>query len=226
MTTPGSHDDAYASSYHRIFFARHAQGVPLRKCPSNDGHNVDAIDGLIVPAVVLLGSISETEEEARAAAQESVRVTRFSPVVEEYVVDLSLLLRAVFAGKPLSDAAQEAATRRFGRPLSLSEPDPVVACYIEPNFQSLLLLAAKYSGFRECVLANTNAGGENVHRGLVLGALLGAQVGASNIPEDLKDGLHDSETIRLEIDNFVKTLVSVESDGRSSCPTGDEGRLA
>ena len=35
------------------------------RCPSNDGHNVDAIDGLIMPAVVLLGSATAPEAQAR-----------------------------------------------------------------------------------------------------------------------------------------------------------------
>eukprot|EP00908_Phaeocystis_cordata_P011174 Transcript_22016.p2 GENE.Transcript_22016~~Transcript_22016.p2 ORF type:complete len:210 (-),score=45.42 Transcript_22016:374-1003(-) len=162
MTTPGTHDDAYASSYHRMFFARRAQGLPLRECPSNDGHNVDAIDGLIVPAVVLLSDVTSAEPHARGTAQESVRVTRSSPRVESYVGELSLMLRAVLGGQSASDAAQDAA-RRLGRPISTAQPDPVVACYIDSNFESLLLLAVKYPTFTECALANANVGGENVY---------------------------------------------------------------
>ena len=48
---------------------------------------------------------------------------------------------------------------------------------IDQNWASLLLLLAKHGDdLRGCLLANANAGGENVHRGLVLGALVGAQV--------------------------------------------------
>ena len=61
MTTPGSHNDAYASSYHRMFFQNRQAGTPLRECPSNDGHNVDAIDGLVMPAVVLLAVSSSMQ---------------------------------------------------------------------------------------------------------------------------------------------------------------------
>ena len=32
MTTPGSHNDAYASSYHRLFFQNRARGKPLHEC--------------------------------------------------------------------------------------------------------------------------------------------------------------------------------------------------
>lgn len=40
------------------------------------------------------------------------------------------------------------------------------ACYITDSFPSVLYLAYKHSAsFEEAVLANTNAGGENCHRG-------------------------------------------------------------
>ena len=213
MTTPGSHNDAYASSYHRMFFQNRAAGKPLRECPSNDGHNVDAIDGLIIPAVVLLGGAAQPEAEALQAAQQSVRVTRRSPRVEQFVGELSTMLRAVLHGQPAAEAAQSAAVRLMGRKLDVQTPDPVVACYIDQNYASLLLLLAKYHGFEQAILANANAGGENVHRGLVLGALMGAQVGASGIPEALKAGLHQRAAIEAEIDAFVAARVGGATAG-------------
>eukprot|EP00983_Pelagomonas_calceolata_P132435 1161865-Pelagomonas_calceolata.AAC.23 len=39
--------------------------------------------------------------------------------------------------------------------------------------------------FEKAVLANTNAGGENCHRGAALGALMGAALGESKIPPNL-----------------------------------------
>jgi len=207
MTKPGSHSDAYASSYHRMFFARRAQGFALRDCPSNDGHNVDAIDGLIIPTVVMLGGVSAPEPTTRVVAQQSVLVTRKSAMVETYVGELSLMLRAVLNGQTAAEAAQDASRRVFGRAISTWQPDPVVACYIEPNFKSLLLLAAKYTGFEGCLIANANAGGENVHRGIVLGALLGAQTGASGIPDSLKKGLARYADLESEINAFVEARV-------------------
>ena len=82
--------------------------------------------------------------------------------------------------------------------MDTSMKDPVVACYVDQNFVSMLHLLAKYQGFSELVLANANAGGENVHRGLVLGALIGAQVGASGIPQELKAGLHHIDAIEAD----------------------------
>ncbi|CAL1166908.1 unnamed protein product [Cladocopium goreaui] len=47
------------------------------------------------------------------------------------------------------------------------------------------------SDFETAVLANANCGGENVARGMVMGALIGAANGSSRIPQHLKDGLKD-----------------------------------
>ena len=207
MTTPDSHNDAYASSYHRMFFQNRAAGKPLRECPSNDGHNVDAIDGLIIPAVVLLGGATQPEAAARQAAQESVRVTRHSPRVEQFVGEFTTMLRAVLKGQTAAEVAQASAARLLGSPIDTSEDDPVVACYIDQNFVSMLHLLSKYHSFEELVLANANSGGENVHRGLVLGALIGAQVGASGIPPELKSGLHHGAAIEAEVQAFVAARI-------------------
>ena len=218
MTRPGAHNDAYASSYHRMFFQNRAAGKPLRDCPSNDGHNVDAIDGLVIPAVVLLGGAARDEADVLTTAQESVRVTRASVLVEQFVGQLSVMLRAVISGQRAAEAAQAAAVRLMGSKLDVQTPDPVVACYIDQSFASLLLLLAKYPGFEEAILANANAGGENVHRGLVLGALLGAQVGASGIPEGLKAGLHHRAAIEAEIEAFVTARIGDRAEVCKEAP--------
>ena len=45
------------------------------------------------------------------------------------------------------------------------------------------------AGVETGLLANANCGGENVHRGIVLGALLGAGRGSEAIGQELKRGL-------------------------------------
>jgi ADP-ribosyl-[dinitrogen reductase] hydrolase len=43
MTTPGSHNDTYASTCHRMFFANMIfRQLPPKDCPDNDHHNVDS----------------------------------------------------------------------------------------------------------------------------------------------------------------------------------------
>lgn len=61
--------------------------------------------------------------------------------------------------------------------------------------------------FEEGVLANANYGGENVHRGIVVGALLGARVGYNNLPSHLVSGLEASDAIAREVEDFVASVV-------------------
>lgn len=60
--------------------------------------------------------------------------------------------------------------------------------------------------FEAGVLANTNVGGENCHRGAAVGALLGAHLGEQRIPQWMKEGLSQSTEIKAEIDAFVSAL--------------------
>lgn len=73
----------------------------------------------------------------------------------------------------------------------------------------MIHFAGKYSSdFEQGLLANANAGGENVHRGIILGALLGAEAGERGIPEHLKTGLKDFASIQEEIENFKRSVLS------------------
>ena len=54
MTTPGSHNDTYAETYHRIFFQNWSKGTSLEMCAGDDSHNVETVGGLVgIPPVVL-----------------------------------------------------------------------------------------------------------------------------------------------------------------------------
>jgi len=213
MTTPNSHNDTYANSYHRIFFANRAAGKPLDQCPSGAFHDVDQIDGLIIPTVTLLANLpTKKEPEARAIAKKSVGVTRISKQCENYLNFLSPMLAEVLTGRSLRDSAQRVAKQLYGREINIRGADPVVSCYLDQAFPSVLHFAAKYDDkFEECMLANANCGGENVHRGMVLGALVGAAVGEDAIPEELKKGLFFYDEIKKEIDAFISKNISDDS---------------
>jgi len=67
---------------------------------------------------------------------------------------------------------------------------------------------SKYADSLEAgLLANANCGGENVHRGCLIGALLGAYHGESAIPEHLKHGLYESRALAKEIGSFKATII-------------------
>jgi ADP-ribosylglycohydrolase len=61
------------------------------------------------------------------------------------------------------------------------------ACYIQDAFPAALYLAWKYAkDFSGGIIANANLGGDNCHRGAVVGSLLGA---ANGVPQQWVDGL-------------------------------------
>lgn len=75
------------------------------------------------------------------------------------------------------------------------------------------LLPWPADSFEKAVLANTNVGGENCHRGAALGALMGAARGESGIPPALITGLADHAAIKKEIDAFVTALYPTSGAG-------------
>ena len=82
-------------------------------------------------------------------------------------------------------------------------------CYPEHGLPLLLYLAAKQEFEVEpALLANTNAGGDNVHRGAVLGLLLGAAQEEGAFPAHLREGLADAELIAGEIAAFAEVAAT------------------
>jgi ADP-ribosylglycohydrolase len=78
------------------------------------------------------------------------------------------------------------------------------ACYIDQSFPSVLYLAARYhDDFESALIANTNVGGDNCHRGAVLGAILGASLGVEAIPERWIHGLTEHGELNDEIEKFI-----------------------
>lgn len=64
------------------------------------------------------------------------------------------------------------------------------ACYVEESVPSVIYLSLKYHDAPEQgLIVNTNLGGDNVHRGAVLGALLGAANGLEAFPSRWIKGL-------------------------------------
>jgi len=78
-------------------------------------------------------------------------------------------------------------------------------CYTEHSLPVLMYLLYKNKfSFKESILANANAGGDCVHRGIILGILAGAAT--DEIPQELKEGLKEYATIKKEIDAFAACL--------------------
>lgn len=105
----------------------------------------------------------------------------------------------------------------FVTPSSISDPLSFFrfhrACYLSSSFPPTLDTIAKYLPKRDAwtgLIANANVGGENVHRGSILGAVLGSRAGYDRLPSQLVDGLYDKRDLDKEIDEFVNTVLSNE----------------
>ena len=179
MLTPGWHSDTYLEEYHRGFFGRYAQDKKVTKCGIADEH----IGGLAqIPA--LLAALPE-DADWRSATREHLALTHRHSNVQRAADCLARLLKSITAGTPLREAiAREAgdwfSTRKAER-WETRLDDEIIgsvlspACYIDQAFPAALYLAWKYHDqFDGGVIANAMVGGDNCHRGAVVGSILGA----------------------------------------------------
>jgi ADP-ribosyl-[dinitrogen reductase] hydrolase len=170
MTTPHSHNDTYASTCHRMFFANwYYKHMPPVDCPDNDRHNVDTIDGLVLPTITALAVALQhdgTAVQAARQAAETVAVTRNSAVLQRYAAEWATL---VFETVRLSAAASSTGShtdmaaaapvkplilpvlvQTMARNLALRTPqirpsDEITACYLESAVPAMLDTLLKYN---------------------------------------------------------------------------------
>jgi ADP-ribosyl-[dinitrogen reductase] hydrolase len=262
MMTPGSHNDTYASTCHRMFFANKIfQGRADKDCPDNDGHNVDTIDGLVLPTITALAvaargsasdngstgagsSMDDLMQRAAQAAMATASVTRRSNILENAAAAWSRTVVAALLAPSetntntdnnnnnmMDNMNMEAVLQDTARAIGMRRApaktgaDQMTACYLDSAMPALLDSVAKYipdghdsssSNMKKAnkavsvwtaLLNNANAGGENVHRGSCLGAVLGARAGMEGLAPELVSGLHDREALAQEIDDFVAAVL-------------------
>ncbi len=193
MLTPGNHRDTYLEEYHRGFFTKYSQGKPPGKCAIQDEH----IGGLAqVPTLCLVLEKSDLPE-LRAAVKRHVGLTHAHANVQRAADTLARLLFRIREGVPLREAIQKEAGDWISGTKAekwTSQPDTHVigqrfspACYIAEAMPASLYLAWKYhDDFSAGITANAMAGGDNCHRGAVVGSMLGA---ANGVPEKWLAGL-------------------------------------
>lgn len=198
FTTPGRHRDTYIEECHRGFFLNYARGKRPALC-AVEGKHIGGLPGMI-PLIV--SSAADPEKAVRFALQH-LALTHAGPTIAGAATLLIDLLLPVLAGADLLEVIRDRHARQtspyLGFPLNrwLDEPDENIigprispACYLADSVPATIYLAAKYHDApREGLIANTMLGGDNVHRGAVLGALLGAANGEEAWPSDWREGL-------------------------------------
>jgi ADP-ribosylglycohydrolase len=221
MTTPGSHNDTYAESYHREFFANYARGVPPDRCAGAGNHDTASIGGLVaLPPVIVAALRNDDPAAVETTLLRHLRLTHRSAKLERYALAFGGLLRRLLQDRdpPIEPLVCDVA-ESLGFPArrvvdqvnreQLSDLSVIggllsPACYIDQSFPAVLYLAACYAdNLEEALVANTNVGGDNCHRGAVLGAILGGAQGFGAIPDRWIAGLTSRAELEQEIDSFI-----------------------
>jgi ADP-ribosylglycohydrolase len=209
LLTPGKHRDTYVEECHRKFFEAYARGTAPKRCGGTDIH----IGGL-APVGVLCGFSGGDASAALAVARAHVELTHRGEEIRAATDALVRILVATGGGVPLREAILEHGRDYISKRKITAwarEPDDVVigkrlstACYLQDAFPASLYLAWKYAGdFESGILINANLGGDNCHRGAVVGALLGAESGASGIASRWTDGLQAGRHLLGRIGELV-----------------------
>ena len=155
-------------------------------------------DFSIVSRIVPLLMICENKEAFVNESVAFVKATHDNPTIIEATQFFALLLVEVLLGKDITQSINSLkekfsytiqnwieegllskneitfdAIRRFGP-----------ACSVEGAFAGVIHLLVKYDNFKEAMIANAQAGGDNSARAMMVAAILVAKYGLNKIPQE------------------------------------------
>ncbi len=215
---PPRHPDTYAESFHRGFFANWRAGRELTACGAVT-HDTPSIGGLVMIGAMALPLLARGTPvlEVMSAARTQLGYTHpdegLARVCDAYIELLDRLILASSieeACKQIAVAASSTHDPDIKRLLNNPPQDDSLvvggkyslACYIDSSWPVVLYLAHKYAADPlQGLLQNTNLGGENCHRGAVLGTILGAATGCQL---ELYHALMHAQQIQAEIESALK----------------------
>ncbi|HEV2248537.1 MAG TPA: ADP-ribosylglycohydrolase family protein [Terriglobia bacterium] len=211
MLTPGRHRDTYVESAHRAFFQNYARGRDLFDAAivNHDIGGLVALPGLIAG----LASLGQNEAEIMAAVHQHLSLTHRGDEIERAAQDLTELLLHLLRGAEWNvEIRRLVHSRDLGLENLLDREDVAVVggifsagCPVTGSFPAVLYLALKYfPNFEQALVANTNLGGDNCHRGAVLGGILGAVLGQKAIPDRWLIGLIAHDRLRQLINKLCQ----------------------
>ena len=206
MLTPGWHHDTYAEEYHRNFFTRYARGIPLTSCASPDYHigSLSLIPGLLAGLEAL--DITDPSTLIQHAIS-LVRATHDHEYSIRAAADFTRILLHTSDGTPIRKVLAElpipgVSVSRFMNWVDL--PDRVVVgeklsttCYLPESFVASLYFVWKYhDDFSLSLLQNAKVGGDNCHRAVVVGGILGIGCG---VPRKWLRSLVSMDDLRCDL---------------------------
>ena len=222
---PPSYPDTYAESCHRGFFANWAANKPPLTCGAVT-HDTPSMGALVTVAPLALAQIGAGQplDQICELCREHVWLTHpdkgLLQVVDAYVSLLhTLLVRddKACGTDPFVQAAEVISGTRLSKLLDSDVADNHVvgrtyslACYITDSWPSVCFLAAKYhNDVQRALLTNTNLGGENAHRGAVLGTLVGLASGS--YPQNWYGQLTLQTELEHELEAYLDKFFPIDS---------------
>lgn len=209
------HTDTYAEAYHRTFFTNLAKGIPPEQAATRTEDSA-SIGGLVGIAPIALTALLQTRD--LLCTQSLCRTHLFlthpdehlAVICDAYVALIDALLFRDKEDVRTLIAATATQSAGIDAPLlaqQYQDDNDVVgklfsrACPINDSWPSLLYLAWKYcDNPLEALIVNTNLGGDNCHRGAILGVILG--LATAEGMDDWFMQLTESTAINNELRDF------------------------
>lgn len=201
MRAPAAHGDTYVEECHRGFFTNLQAGKKPARAAVKEKH----IGGMVavLPLYSALRHHGQSDQEARQAVHDHVSVTHGGQTIAVALDTLLTIGAELWQGARLRDVLTDHLLRQdlpyLQGPIQKQAalpPERVLgrvystACYLDGALPGTFYLALRYtSDPTEGIIANTMAGGDNCHRGAVLGALFALDNGISWVPESWRTGL-------------------------------------
>jgi ADP-ribosylglycohydrolase len=191
------HKDTYAESYHRGFFANYIKNRDIFNCGAVT-HDTASVGGLVSIGPLAIALFLSGYDLIFVQSQCTNHLLTTHPdqlliqVCNEYVALIEYLLHRDKSQdcfeiilNYLNNASKSSFnTINFNKIVdsSIVGGKFSTACYITDSWPSVLYLAGKYrNDLISGLISNANLGGDNVHRGAVLGTLLGLMTDNENI---------------------------------------------
>ncbi|ASJ73042.1 ADP-ribosylglycohydrolase family protein [Granulosicoccus antarcticus] len=213
---PAEHPDTYAESCHRGFFANLQNGHEPTRCGAvtHDTPSMGALVSVAPLALALLAThpLSSVQQQCRAHVWLTHPDDLLMQVIDSYVALMAHLLErqeGTSCRQALIDAAAIIPGTRLQTLIDQPRGDAYVvgrtyslACYITDSWPSVCYLAAKYHDDpRKALLINTNLGGENAHRGSVLGTVTGLVAGS--VDSELYESLAEHDELDRQLNQWL-----------------------
>lgn len=219
---PPAHPDTYAESYHRGFFANLALGRKPEKCAMKT-HDTASIGALVTIAPLVFSERLKgaSGSDIQIACRAHLALTHPDEALMQVCDHYVRLLFALMDGPDdagvralLLEVSKGSTSLDLAGLLKRNLPDHQVvghmfsrACYISDSWPVVLYLAYKYQNDPwQALQVNTNLGGDNVHRGMVLGVLLGLQT--DTVATSWFEQLADHNVIGQEINALINAATS------------------